>query len=312
MENTLDEAAAQVTEAKTESGEWDPFSTQEERSDGNWADFGARTQAQDVGVSDEWADFVETPKQTPINPLLSLIENFLNSKNEINFCEKSIPEKELNLNCDSTWNELKKYTSINDESISLKFKWSLSNLEDEYLKSLNLQRQIPQAPIRKPNNNFMLSTEILQPIKIDLTNTNSDVINEIQISDENHVNTDPVNEITTSTLNIDLSFFESNQEPNDVIDQDSKSKTYLNKLLTEIYANNNTNGSLINGLESKDDDLNSDKKSITSVTSNHSTRSNSSSSRRLNQSSIKLEPHNLEKQFNIISLSDLNNQNIYP
>jgi hypothetical protein len=39
-----------------------------------------------------------------------------------------------------TWEQLKTYTSINDASISLKFKWYLSNLESFYLESLNLDR----------------------------------------------------------------------------------------------------------------------------------------------------------------------------
>lgn len=233
MESNSEEVAT-VTDASPES-EWNPFKEAnleqtlvEQESD--WADsVPPKSHNDDAGHSneeEEWTDFVETPKLVHNNqPFLHLVENFLlkQNMNEITFCEDKT-ENELNVDQDSTWNELKRYTSINDESLSLKFKWSLSNLEDEYLKSLSLQRQLPIQP-KKPV--FLNTNEILQPVKIDLNSHNSEPLN--QASPKESLQS--LEEVTSSNLNIDLSYFEQTEPEN-------TSKNYLNQLLSEIYIQN--------------------------------------------------------------------------
>lgn len=228
------EEAAMVTQTST-SSEWNPFSEEKLEENGSeWADFGPQTPQKgsddQIETEDEWTDFVETPKIEQKKPLLNLIENFLRNqdKNELNFCQ-NIAENELNIDNDSTWNELKRYTSINDESLSLKFKWSLSNLEEEYLKSLNLQRQLPVQPSKKQPV-YSNTNEILQPVKIDLDPHNTESVD--KTSPKNSIQS--LNEITSSTLNIDLSYFEQTE-------QENASKNYLNKLLSEIYSQNGSN-----------------------------------------------------------------------
>lgn len=50
---------------------------------------------------------------------------------------------ELAIDCDKFWQQLITYTSVTDASASLQFKWSLSDLEDNYIKSLNLNKPQP-------------------------------------------------------------------------------------------------------------------------------------------------------------------------
>ncbi len=73
--------------------------------------------------------------------------NFTNFNNETNNTENS----EFTIDNDETWKQLKTYTSVTDASISLKFKWILSNLEKNYLNSLNVERvsknQVKLVPI---------------------------------------------------------------------------------------------------------------------------------------------------------------------
>ncbi|RNA36921.1 hypothetical protein BpHYR1_037017 [Brachionus plicatilis] len=277
MESNCEEEA--MVTKKSSSAEWNAFSGEDvHKNETDWADFGPQTPhvASPVLAEDEWTDFVENPKIVQNTPFLNLIENFLHNQNksDINFCE-NIAENELNIEQDATWNELKRYTTINDESLSLKFKWSLSSLEDEYLKSLNLQRQLP---VQTKQPLFFKTNEILQPVKIDLDSFSTELVS--QTSPKKSV--ESLDQITNSSLNIDLSYFEKTEPEN-------TSKNYLNKLLSEIYTRNGSG---------KDEDA--DKKSITSTSSQNSTRSNSSN--RLAQKSIQLEPLNLEKQFNIINL----------
>lgn len=77
------------------------------------------------------------------DPLLENLFENLNEKTKSilqNFTKKSIETKEFIIDNNETWTELKNYTSVTDASISLKFKWILSNLEKNYLNSLNIER----------------------------------------------------------------------------------------------------------------------------------------------------------------------------
>ena len=49
----------------------------------------------------------------------------------------------LIIETDGLWQEIQKFTTVTDASNSLQFKWCLSNLEENYLNSLNLERIIP-------------------------------------------------------------------------------------------------------------------------------------------------------------------------
>jgi hypothetical protein len=75
------------------------------------------------------------------------IDNMFSSKLGINKDETCMMNDDSNLSHlnlienNDTWHELKTLTSINDASLSLKFKWYKSNLEDFYLKSLNVEPQ---------------------------------------------------------------------------------------------------------------------------------------------------------------------------
>lgn len=229
MESNSDEVA--MVADTSPACKWNPFKESSvELNESDWADSVSKKPHEDgtghYNEEEKWTDFVETPKVVRNDQsVINLVEKFLinQNTNEINFCE-DIAENELNIDQDSTWNELKRYTSINDESLSLKFKWSLSNLEDEFLKSLGLQRQLPIQP-KKPI--FLNNNEILQPVKIDLNSHNSESASQASPKDS----LQSLEEITNSNLNIDLSYFERTEPEN-------TSKNYLNKLLSEIYTQN--------------------------------------------------------------------------
>jgi hypothetical protein len=81
----------------------------------------------------------------------NLIDNLLNQKLNtafFNVNESSANKlRELLIDEDTVWHKLKTYTSITDESISLKFKWNRSSIEESYLKSLNLEKVLPNQVI---------------------------------------------------------------------------------------------------------------------------------------------------------------------
>jgi len=52
---------------------------------------------------------------------------------------------------DPTWMHLKVLTATTDESDSLQFRWNLSCLEENYMKSMNMHRIVPHV------NNLKLS-----------------------------------------------------------------------------------------------------------------------------------------------------------
>jgi hypothetical protein len=62
----------------------------------------------------------------------------------------------LDVKSNDTWLQLKTYTSINDASISLKFKWYLSNVESFYLESLNLERAAIPIKVGNILSNFFI------------------------------------------------------------------------------------------------------------------------------------------------------------
>jgi hypothetical protein len=70
-----------------------------------------------------------------------LFTNFnLNISNDNEETNSSDTFKELLIDEDDTWQQLKAYTSVIDASISLQFKWDLSYLEEKCLNSLNLDK----------------------------------------------------------------------------------------------------------------------------------------------------------------------------
>ena len=137
-------------------------------------------QAADQDNEDEFTDFVdnlgvekEEDEQQQQEPVTSSSEVVQNASSETAVAAPPVYETSLNLaelvdrlftdttfffktnsgldsssfsstaqeiNENDTWQQLKTYTSINDASLSLKFKWYLSNIEGFYLESLNLER----------------------------------------------------------------------------------------------------------------------------------------------------------------------------
>ncbi len=66
------------------------------------------------------------------------------------YCSKGIEKQDslvdkFYIDKNQTWQQLKSFTSITDESNSLQFKWNLSNLEQSYLDSLSLTRMSNQV-----------------------------------------------------------------------------------------------------------------------------------------------------------------------
>lgn len=163
------------TEETIKFNNWDPFSEKEETT-GDWAQFnGANNEPQEEEEEDDWGGFVEPIINNQItqsaqsaqlqvqqveensNLINNLIEKLFTSEAarfEFSKREENLKENNelLNIDLDEMWQELKTFTSINDASLSLKFKWYLSNLEDNYLKSLSLQRASPNSNIN--NNNL--------------------------------------------------------------------------------------------------------------------------------------------------------------
>jgi hypothetical protein len=97
-------------------------------------------------------EFVAPPPKAIAEPALdmcAIVDRIFSSPTDNNSFFKSNTasheateddEYYLDVRSNPTWLELKTYTSINDASLSLKFKWYLSTLENFYLESLNLER----------------------------------------------------------------------------------------------------------------------------------------------------------------------------
>lgn len=75
---------------------------------------------------------------------LSLIDKLavVSSDDSFRFGKDLADLNEINVDLDETWMQLKDYTSVNDASSSLKFKWLLSELENNYLNSINVNRVV--------------------------------------------------------------------------------------------------------------------------------------------------------------------------
>jgi hypothetical protein len=58
---------------------------------------------------------------------------------------QDLKDEEFLIENDPTWKQMKTLTSTTDESDSLQFKWNSSCLEENYMKSMNMQRVIPQV-----------------------------------------------------------------------------------------------------------------------------------------------------------------------
>lgn len=82
------------------------------------------------------------PVCPPFN-YVEAVEHVFGNVNSLNIQSEATESTTLfqdQVSQNETWQELKKYTSINDASISLQFKWYLSNLEELYIDALSLER----------------------------------------------------------------------------------------------------------------------------------------------------------------------------
>lgn len=177
--------------------------------------------------------------------------SFLNSK--------SVPKESsvinispLDVNGDKTWNQLKEFTFINDASPSLKFKWVLSELETNFLNSINIDNTI----LKNQNKPYYISFSnggILQPVKSEETSKAANTDNNNLELSSNHSNkssnetttkttTTSLNSKSTPVLDIDLSYFEDQSKttnPSTANKPIQKNpRAYINELLDDIYVNN--------------------------------------------------------------------------
>lgn len=257
-----------------------------------------------------------------------ILNDLFNSKNVkfFNDAYNDLVVNNLVIETDDLWQEIQTFTTVTDASNSLQFKWCLSNLEDNYLSALNLER------ITKTNRTLSPQS-ILQPVKVEPSSTRPTVINS-EYKDEIKNSTDLIKPDLLSAPvlnNIDLSFFESkelvntnNSTNNNTHNNSSKSnlkqqnsnsnssskpdsKVYLDKLLEEIFTNDTKKSKSLNKENSQQpqsDDLFSEKKSLSSSSISSSSSSNlnelnhsiSSNNNTNSLPILQLAPHLLEMQ----------------
>jgi hypothetical protein len=93
--------------------------------------------------------------------LFNLIENLFDQNLNTKFfnANESLSSnslQEMLIDENSIWRQLQTFTSITDESISLKFKWNTSSIEEHYLKALSLEKIIPNQVSRLFSVLFLL------------------------------------------------------------------------------------------------------------------------------------------------------------
>lgn len=146
----------------------------------DWASFNQNEVVQDE--EDEFTDFVDNAQEIPqvesstltsVQPIsvdappattkiahtepvcppfnfVEAVEHVFGNVNSLNIqSSESTTLFQDQVSQNETWQELKKYTSINDASISLQFKWYLSNLEELYIDALSLERIAQNSKVLK-------------------------------------------------------------------------------------------------------------------------------------------------------------------
>lgn len=102
-----------------------------------------------------------------------IIEKIFARESTHHFIDESSSSSNIELiDSNDVWLQLKEYTTETDASVSLKFKWKLSELETNFLDALSLTRALNQSNSKtKSKNNppyfFSSAGGILQPTKVD-------------------------------------------------------------------------------------------------------------------------------------------------